>query len=361
MTVPARTAPDWRVRATLQLTASARPIVMLGGLSLLLMLAALVAVGLGEEYIPPGAVLAMALQWLPVHPAPTWSTVDLVIITAIRLPRIATAILVGGALGLAGAAFQGLFRNPLADPGLVGTSAGASLGAVVALILPVQSTLLGFSLVSLLAFAGALSGMLLVTLFARVGGRLPATNLLLAGFALSAVLNAVTTLIMTLNDRLREMYTWLLGSLATTTAQHLVVATPLAALAAGGLLAFSGDLNVLLLGDEQAGYLGLNVTQRRFLILVFGSLLTGIAVALAGLIAFVGLLVPHLARLMVGANHRLLLPASMLLGALVLLVADTLARMVIAPQELPVGLVTALLGTPWLLILLHRARGRYTF
>jgi iron complex transport system permease protein len=335
--------------------------VVLGGLTLLLVAIALVAAGLGEEYIAPGAVLGMALQWLPMHPAPSWSAVDLVIITAIRLPRIATAILVGGALGLAGAAFQGLFRNPLADPGLVGTSAGASLGAIVALVLPVQSTWLGFSLVSLLAFAGALGGKLLVTLLARVGGRIPTMNLLLAGFAISAVLNAVTTLVMLLNDRLREMYTWLLGSLATTTAQHLVIATPLVALAAGGVLALSGDLNVLLLGDEQAGYLGLNVTHRRVLILIFGSLLTGIAVALAGLIAFVGLLVPHLARLIFGANHRLLLPASMLLGALVLLVADTLARMVLAPQELPVGLVTALLGTPWLLVLLHRARGRYTF
>ena len=338
-----------------------RHLFVLGGLGLALAVTALVAIGLGEVYISPGAIAGMALQWLPAHPARSWSDADLAIVTAVRMPRIATAMLVGGALGASGAAFQGLFRNPLADPGIVGTSAGASFGAILALVLPVQVVWLGFGLVSLLAFAGALGGMLLVYSLASVGGRLPATSLLLAGFAVSALLNAASALLMQFNDRLREMYEWLLGSLADIGALPLLLAMPLLAAGACGLLALAGDLNVLMLGDEQSTYLGLNVTQRRLLILICGSLLTAVAVALSGLIAFVGLLVPHLARLLFGANHRLLIPASLLLGALFLLVADTLARLLLAPQQLPVGLVTALVGAPWFLLLLRRRRGEYTF
>lgn len=334
---------------------------VLGGLALALVLMALLALAVGEEPIAVSSIIGMAMQWLPAHPARTWSDVDLTIVTLYRLPRIATAIAVGGALGLAGAAFQGLFRNPLADPGIVGTSAGASLGAIVALVLPVQTLWLGFSLVSVLAFAGALSGMALVYALARVGGRLPSTSLLLAGFAVSTVLNAIAALVMALNDRLREMYHWLLGTLVDATMAHLMVAAPFLLVGALGLLALAGDLDVLVLGDEQSHYLGLDVAQRRLLILVFGSLLIGVAVALSGLIAFVGLMVPHLARLLFGARHRLLLPASMLLGALFLLAADTVARTALRPQELPVGLITALAGSPWFLILLRRARGTYTF
>jgi len=338
-----------------------RPLLVLGGLGLALVATALVALGLGDAYISPLSILSMALGWLPLHPAQSWSDVNYAIITQVRLPRIVTAIFVGGALGAAGTAFQGLFRNPLADPGIVGTSAGASLGVMIALIVPIQIDWLGFGLTSVLAFAGALGGMTLVYALGQVGGRLPSTSLLLAGFAVSAVLNAITTLLMALSDHLRDVYSWLLGSLNTATPAHLTLAAPLLVGGTLGLLALAGDLNVLLLGDEQSGYLGLNVTQRRVLILVLGSLLTSVAVALSGLIAFVGLLVPHLARLLFGANHRLLLPASVLLGAIFLLVADTLARMVLAPQELPVGLITALVGAPWFIVLLRRRRGEYTF
>ncbi len=265
-----------------------------------------------------------------------------------------TAILVGAALATAGTAFQALFRNPLADPGIVGTSAGASMGAILALALPVQIAWLGFSLVSVAAFAGALGAMFLVYSLARVGNRLPSTTLLLAGFAVSAAMNAAAALIEALSDQLRQMYIWLLGNLDQNTTQQLVASLPLLAIGIIGLFVLAGDLNVLLLGDEQAHYLGMHVARRRLLILILGSLLTSISVALAGLIAFIGLLVPHIARMLFGANHRLLLPASMLLGAIFLTVTDILARMVLAPQELPVGLVTALVGAPWFLVLLRR-------
>lgn len=338
-----------------------RPALVLAGLSAALAVVSVLAVLVGEEPIAPADVLGMALQWLPIHPARTWSDLDLTIVTQVRLPRVFTAILVGGALATAGTAFQALFRNPLADPGIVGTSAGASMGAIIALMLPVQAVWLGYSFVSLAAFAGAFGTMLLVYALARVGGRLPSTTLLLAGFAVSAIFNALSALIETLGDRLREMYIWLLGDLGNASGEPLYIAAPLVLLGVAGLLALAGDLNVLLLGDEQAHYLGLRVTQRRLLILVLGSLLTSVAVALGGLIAFVGLLVPHIARLLFGANHRLLLPASLLLGSIFLLVVDVAARMLLQPQELPVGVVTALVGAPWFLALLRRKRGEYTF
>jgi iron complex transport system permease protein len=294
----------------------------------------------------------MALQWLPIHPARTWSDVDLTIISLVRFPRLLTGILVGAALAVTGTAFQAMFRNPLADPGIIGTSAGASMGAILALALPVQAAWLGFSLVSLAAFGGALGAMFLVYFLARVGSRLPSTTLLLAGFAVSAAMNAGAALIEALSDQLRQMYIWLLGNLDQNSTQQLMTSLPFLAIGMLGLFALAGDLNVLLLGDEQAHYLGMHVARRRLLILVLGSLLAGIAVAL---------LVPHIARMLFGANHRLLLPAAALLGAIFLVVADTLARMVLAPQELPVGLVTALVGAPWFLVLLRRKKGEYGF
>jgi iron complex transport system permease protein len=351
-----------RVRtAKLQARRYGRSAVVLGGLTLALVLVTVLAMGLGEEYISPGSVIGMAMQWLPVHPARTWSDVDLTIVTLYRLPHVLTAIMVGSALAMAGAAFQALFRNPLADPGIVGTSAGASLGAVLALALPIQLQLLGYSVVSVAAFVGALLTMFLVYSLARVGSKLPSTTLLLAGFAVSAALNAAAAMVEMLSDRLREMYIWLLGNLDLTNSTQLLAAVPVLAVGMIGLLVLAGDLNVLLLGDEQSLYLGLNVTHRRLLILILGSLLTSVAVALGGLIAFVGLLVPHIARLLFGANHRLLLPASALLGAILLVIVDTVAHLAMAPQVLPIGLITALLGAPWFLVLLRRKKGEYTF
>lgn len=336
-----------------------RGILVLGVLTLLLLVVALVAIFIGEEPVPLSTIVGMALQWLPIHPARTWSDLDLTIITQVRLTRVVTALAVGAALGMTGTAFQALFRNPLADPGIVGTSAGASVGAILAFVAPFQLSILGFGLVPIAAFVGALLATLLVYALARVGSRVPSTTLLLAGFAVSAVLNAVAALVETLSDQLRVMYSWLLGSVAVNTGEQLLVACPL--IVAGGicLLALSRDLNVLLLGDEQAGYLGLHVTERRLAILALGALLTSIAVALGGVIALVGLLVPHITRLLVGADHRLLLPASALMGGVFLIVVDTVARTVIAPEELPVGLITALVGAPAFIFLLRRKRSAY--
>jgi iron complex transport system permease protein len=348
-------------RAEPGLARPARPVLVLGGLTVALLFVSVLAIGLGEEYISPGSVLGMALQWLPVHPARDWSTVDETIITLYRLPQVITAIMVGAGLATAGTAFQALFRNPLADPGIVGTSAGASLGAILALSLPIQIEWLGYSIVSVAAFLGAMTTMLLVYSLARVGGKLPSTQLLLAGFAVSAGLNAAATMVETMSDRLRQMYVWLLGNLDQTTNTQLLTAAPVFILGIAGLLLLAGDLNVMLLGEDQSLCLGMDIHQRRLVILVLGSLLTSTAVALGGMIAFVGLLVPHITRMLFGANHRLLLPASALMGAMLMVVVNTVAHLVLAPQVLPVGLITAMLGAPWFLVLLRRKKGAYTF
>ncbi len=350
----ATTAPAW-VRPW----RPGRTILVLGALALLLLATAVVALSIGVEPISPLSIVGMATQWLPVHPARTWSDLDLTIVTQVRLTRIVTALAVGAALGMAGTAYQALFRNPLADPGIVGTSAGASVGAILAFVAPFQLSVLGFGLVPVAAFTGALLATLLVYTLARVGSRAPSTTLLLAGFAVSAVLNAVSALVETLSDQLRVMYSWLLGSVAVNTDEQLLVACPLILVGGIGLLAFSGDLNVLLLGDEHAGYLGLHVTRRRLAILALGALLTSVSVALGGVIALVGLLVPHITRLLVGADHRLLLPASALMGGIFLIVVDTVARTVISPEELPVGLITALVGAPAFIFLLRRKKSAY--
>jgi len=338
-----------------------RTALVLGGLALALLVVAGLALLVGPQYVSPASVLGMALQWAPIHPARTWSDVDLTIITLVRLPGIVSAVMVGGALAMTGAAYQAIFRNPLADPGIVGTSAGAGVGAIIAFVIPVQGAFLGFTLVPLAAFAGAFAATLLVYALARVGGRVPSTTLLLAGFAVSSILSAATALVEALSDRLRVMYVWLLGSLDYNTGEQLLVAGVLIAVGACGLLALSRDLNILTLGDEQAHYLGLRVTQQRVLILMLGALLASVAVALGGLIALVGLLAPHITRLLVGADHRLLLPASFLLGAIFLVVVDVVAHVALPGQTLPVGLVTALIGGPWFIVLLRRKRGEYSF
>lgn len=339
-----------------------RNALVLAGLGLLLLAAAVVAAMIGETVYGPGVVagvVARHLFGLPLAGDPFVDT----IVWLDRVPRIATAILVGACLAAAGAAFQGLFRNPLADPAIVGTSAGAAAGAILALLLPLGETVLGFSVVSLAAFGGATAAVFLVIVLGRVGGRAPTAGLLLAGFAVSALLNAGSALAMALSAQVRQMQFWLLGSLELTTPGQLTVVAPAMVVGLALLQALAWDLNVLLLGDEHAAYLGLRVARRRLAVLLVGSLLTGLAVSISGLIGFVGLIVPHIGRLLFGANHRLLLPASALLGGAFLLAADTLVRIILylpigAGTELPVGVITALTGAPWFLWLLRRGTRR---
>jgi iron complex transport system permease protein len=339
------------------------PATVLVALTLALLAAVVLAVALGAVAVPLGDIARMALARLvPGRLAVTWTPADEVIVFTLRLPRVVAAALVGGALAVAGVVFQGLLQNPLADPYIIGTSGGAALGATIALSLPVQGLWFGFGLVPVLAFAGAMVAVLVVYNIARVGARAAVVTLLLAGFATSSMLAAVMSLLMLVSGAtLRRIILWTMGGLAVTGWSQVAIVAPLVlgAMLVAGL--FARDLNAFLLGEEEAAYLGVNVERRKLTLLLLGSLLTGAAVSLSGLVGFVGLVIPHVARLVLGPDHRLLLPASALVGAAFLVLADLLARSLLAPTEIPVGIVTALIGAPFFIYLLRRSKREYRF
>jgi iron complex transport system permease protein len=281
------------------------------------------------------------------------------LIVDVRLPRVVLAALVGAALAAAGALYQALFRNPLADPYILGISSGAGLGAMVAIVATAGATAMRFAAVPLSAFAGAMLTMLLVVRLATRRGRVDPTSLLLAGVALSYTLAAVTSFLMVVaREQMASIVYWMMGGLSAASWPYVAMVAPM--FVAGILfpLLTTRELNLMLLGDERAGHLGLPVERFKLLTLASASLLTAAAVAVAGLIGFVGLMVPHMVRLVLGPDHRQLLPASLLAGAIVLVLADLVARTIIAPIEIPVGIVTAVIGGPFFIWLLVRGGAR---
>ena len=281
------------------------------------------------------------------------------IIQSIRLPRIFLAFLVGAALGISGGIMQGLFRNSMADPGIIGVSSGGATGAVIAIASGASTVSTLF--LPLFAFIGSGISMTVVFLIASVGGRFSMATLLLGGIAVSSFLGAVTTATIILTDDLnvqRQIIFWIAGGVDTARWESVRIAAPI--IVAGGLISVfvARDLNLLLVSEDEARSLGVRVTLVRNTLLVSASLITGAAVAFSGIIAFVGLIVPHVVRLVVGADHRVLLPLSALAGGLFLLIADTAARIVLSPAELRVGILTALIGAPFFIYLLVRNRSR---
>ena len=321
---------------------------------LFLLLAILLSISVGSVFIPiPDVLRVLAGQ------APRVVTEAATIVLALRLPRTALVLLTGAALGGSGAAYQGLFRNPLADPYLIGVASGAGLGAVLAMNVQWPVSFWGFMAVPAAAFLSALATVFLVYSLARVGKTVPTTNLILAGVAFSSFASALTSFLMLRSTgELRRAISWLLGG--STQAGWGPVLTILPYLAIGmGVLVLSGHaLNLLQFGDDQAGQLGLPVTRARTLILVAASLATAAAVSFSGIIGFIGLIVPHLMRMWFGADYRRLLPLSLIGGAAALLLSDVLARVVMSPQELPVGVVTALFGVPFFLWVLRRSKNQ---
>lgn len=288
---------------------------------------------------------------------------DHVILMEIRLPRVLAAAMVGAALSAAGLLFQGLFRNPLADPYVIGSSGGAVLGATIAMVLLPQLSWLGFSAVALLAFAGSVATIAVVYSLARVGGTTEVVTLLLAGFAVSTMLSYSSYFVEVL-DRdyglgLRVLASWLHGSVGVPQWTQLGVMGLLLTGSLAGAAILSRRLNTLALGDEYAQQLGVHVERVRIGIILTGSLLAAVAVSLGGLIGFVGLIVPHLARLVAGPDHVRLLPISVLTGAAFLVLTDTLARTLLAPAEVPVGILMAFIGGPFFLYLLRRTKRGY--
>ncbi len=328
-----------------------------------LSLAILAATALGTVPVPLDHIAAIiGKRALGIASGIAWSDAEETIVWQLRLPRVLGAALVGAALASAGVLFQGLLRNPMADPYLLGTSGGAALAATIALFLPVTAGVLGFTLVPLAAFVGALGAVLLVYRIARIGARTPITTLLLAGFAASSLMASVMSFLMLLNQNtLQRVVLWTMGGISASGWDALIVVTPLIGAGMVAAFALTFDLNAFLLGEEQAAALGVAVERQKFLTLIVGALLTGTAVAISGLIGFVGLVVPHVVRLLVGPNHRWLLPAAFLSGAFFLVLADLLARIVLAPSEVPLGVVTALIGAPFFVYLLKQSKREYAF
>lgn len=324
----------------------------LAGSVAVVVLAGVVSLGIGPAWLSPGDVLKVL--------AGGGDEASRAIVLNIRLPRIVLGALVGAALGVSGAAMQGLFRNPMADPYIVGVSPGAAVGAVLATSLGLSGSFLGLSAVPLAAFIGGIAAAMGVVVLARRGGRFPVADLLLVGLAVGAFAGAVYSfLFLTLElNKAASVLNWLLGSLAPADWERVISALPYLVLASAGLLFLSRELDVFSLGEEEAGYLGLRVEMFKLFCVALAALAASAAVAVSGVIGFVGLIVPHVARLLAGPRHVLLLPISGLWGAAFVMLSDAAARTILPSSEIPVGIITALCGAPFFLYLLNRSRKR---
>ena len=325
----------------------------------LVLLVLVLATSIGSVRIPLGTTFSILADKLPlIDITPTWSANIETIIFDIRLPRVLMAGLVGAALAIAGATYQGLFRNPLADPYLIGVAQGASLGAVIGFLLPVSWNLAGFGLVPLLAFIGALLATTTVYLLARVGKALPVTTLILAGVALSALLSSIVSyLVISSGESMKAIVFWLMGSFALSDWAEVGIVVPYVAVGVTIIILFGRMLNVMQLDEEQAQQLGVNVERIKIILLAAATLITAASVAFVGTIGFVGIIIPHAVRLVWGSDHRSLLPLSVFIGAIFMILTDLIARTVLAPTEIPIGVITAICGAPFFLYLLrHRKK-----
>jgi iron complex transport system permease protein len=325
----------------------------------LLALALVLSIAVGSVMIPPGTMLDILRVRLTGLAIPKELAPFATILFSLRLPRTALVAVTGAALAGSGAAYQGLFRNPLADPYLIGVASGAGLGAIIAMTFGGPTTILGYMAVPVAAFAGAMVTVIIVYELARVGKTLPATNLILAGVAVSSFATALTSFLM-LNStgELRRALVWLLGGASMSGWQPVLAELPYVVIGLGVLLVMGHALNVMQVGEEQAQQLGLPVERVRLLVVGAASLATAAAVSFAGIIGFVGLVVPHVVRMICGADYRRILPLSIICGAILLLAADVLARVVMAPQEIPVGIIMSLVGAPFFLWILRRVKNQ---
>jgi iron complex transport system permease protein len=322
-------------------------------LTIMLMVAVVIAVGSGSSRIAYEDVMRILLGSLDASIPDSQIT----IVHQVRLPRVIAAVFIGAALAVSGAVMQGIFRNPLAESGILGVTVGGSLGAVFAF--STGLALAGLWVVPIFAFTGSLAAALIVYVLSLERGRTHVTTLLLAGIALNTFMSALIAMQLLITDDVslaQAILNWLVGSLSGRGWRHVVVIVAPIVVTLALMYRYSRDLNLLLMGEETAQGLGTNVQRTRLILLTLTALATGVAVSMAGAIGFVGLVVPHVLRLLVGPDHRVLLPASALGGAAFLVIADTITRLVLAYQELPVGVITSLIGGPFFLYLLWRYR-----
>lgn len=330
--------------------------VIMGVLALFLLMLIIVGIGIGAVWIPPAEVLSLLNGHL------TGDSTNFggkmlshdIIIWSIRLPRVLLGAMVGVSLSVAGAIFQGLFRNPMADPYVIGVSSGAALGAVAAILLLGSAGLkYGYSIPAF-AFICAVLTIFLVYSLARTGGKVPVMTLLLAGIAVNSFLSALQSLAMFYSgDQMHQVVFWLLGGFSSRGWEYIWMFMPYALIGTVIAFLYARELNGMLIGEEQAQHLGIDVEKVKIMLLIASALLIGASVSVSGLIGFVGLIIPHVVRLVIGPDHRVLLPMVALTGAIFMVGADILARTIIAPEELPVGVVTALIGGPFFIYLLR--------
>ncbi|WP_407148737.1 FecCD family ABC transporter permease [Bradyrhizobium sp. ORS 86] len=324
---------------------------------------ALVALTVGAAGIPLARLPAALGLWIDDGTNPLVAR-DQLVLWSIRIPRIAAAAMIGGLLAVSGAIMQGLFRNPLADPALVGVSSGGALAAAAAIVftdsqLGETLRVLQNQLLPIAAFGGSLLTTMILYAIASRSGRTSIAIFLLAGLAIAAIANAgIGLLVFAADDRqLRDITFWLLGSLSGATWAKVTTLAPVLAIAVVACLSIARGLDVLVLGEAEAFHSGVDVERLKRTSIVLVSAMTGVAVSVCGVVGFVGIVVPHLLRLVIGPSHRLLLPASALSGAILLVGADTVARTVVAPAEMPIGILTAAIGAPFFLAMLLRQRG----
>lgn len=335
-----------------------RVISLFSGLSVGLLLVSVIAAGMGAYPIPAGQVATSILNAVGLRIGELPDQIAETVLWDVRLPRVVLAIMVGAALGSAGAMMQGVFGNPLAEPGVIGVSSGAAVGAIV--IIFTGLTVFGHWTIIASSFVFGLITTLFVYVFARSGGRTEVVTLLLTGIAVNAIAGAAIGLMTNFSQdaEIQTITFWQLGSVSTATWSKVAAIAPCLLLGLAVIPFYARKLDLLALGEGPARHLGVDVERMRLVLIVTMTLLTSAAVAFAGIVAFVGLVVPHVIRMVTGPGHRVLLPASALGGGLLLLAADLLARTVAAPAEIPLGVVTAALGGPFFFYLLHRTRAK---
>ncbi|WP_352420197.1 iron ABC transporter permease [Proteiniborus sp.] len=284
---------------------------------------------------------------------------NIFIILNIRLPRILLAALVGSVLSVAGSSYQAIFKNPMADPYVMGTSSGAAFGATIGLVLGLSQSLLGFGLTSIFAFIGALATTLIVYTLARTGNKISTTSILLAGIVMSSILSSGISIMMIFNhNELDKIIAWTMGSFNAASWKQIAIIIGPVVVGLVILMSLSREMNAIAMGEEDAQNIGVNVELVKKLILILASLLSACVVAVSGIIGFVGIIIPHLFRLLFGADHKILLPASAIGGGMFLLLSDTLARTLVPGVEIPVGVITSIFGGPFFLYLLRKSKNR---
>ncbi|MDP2183297.1 MAG: iron ABC transporter permease [Actinomycetota bacterium] len=319
------------------------------------------AIMVGPMKIQVATVVNILLGHMPFVKSlvtPSWNAEQVIVVMSLRLPRVLLAFLVGGSLAVVGAAMQGLFRNPLAEPYTLGVSAGALCGVALAMVMGVGVGLFGYFAVQGMAFLGAMGAILLVYSIARTGRRVRSETLLLAGIAIGFLLQAVVSFLKYVApaEVTKDLVVWIMGSFSAAGWTDLKIMALPAILGAGGVMLFSKELNALYFGEETAAHLGIDVQVIKLVIMVLSAIVTAATVAVSGIIGFVGLLVPHLLRMLVGVDHRVLLPACVLAGGLYLVAIDAVIRVITYPVEMPIGIITSLVGVPYFIYLLRKKK-----